>query len=103
MTLVIGGTPPRRARLEGRVAACSGNDRKCRVVVIDITKQAEADAEIRRLLAESERTRLALLDTVEERARSEMALRESEARFRTLFEQAAVGVAQVAPDGRGWT
>ena len=64
------------------------------------SQRREVDAEIRRLLAESDRTRPALLDTVEERARSEMALRESEARFRTLFDQAAVGVAQVAPDGR---
>ena len=100
VSLVIGDATPRRARLEGRVAACAGNGRACRVVVIDITRLAEADAEIRGLFAESERTRLALVEIVEERARAEMALRESEARFRSLFEQPVVGVAQVAPDGR---
>ena len=35
-----------------------------------------------------------------ERKRSEEALRESEERFRSTFEQAAVGIAHVAPDGR---
>ena len=31
---------------------------------------------------------------------AETRLRESEARFRATFEQAAVGIAHVAPDGR---
>ncbi len=35
-----------------------------------------------------------------DRQRAEAALQESERRFRALFEQAAVGVAQLAPDGR---
>lgn len=35
-----------------------------------------------------------------ERARLEDALRERERRFRAIFEQAAVGIARVAPDGR---
>ena len=35
-----------------------------------------------------------------ERVRVEKALRESEQRFRATFEQAAVGIAHVAPDGR---
>jgi PAS domain S-box-containing protein len=35
-----------------------------------------------------------------DRKRTEEALRESEERFRATFDQAAVGVAQVAPDGR---
>lgn len=34
------------------------------------------------------------------RARSDQALRESEERFQATFEHAAVGIAQVAPDGR---
>jgi PAS domain S-box-containing protein len=35
-----------------------------------------------------------------ERKRAEQALRESEARFRAVFEQAAVGMGRAAPDGR---
>lgn len=38
---------------------------------------------------------------ITERKRAEVALAESEQRFRTAFEQAAVGIAHVAPDG-GW-
>jgi PAS domain S-box-containing protein len=37
---------------------------------------------------------------ISERRQAEEALRESEERFRWIFEQAAVGVAQVGPDGR---
>ena len=44
--------------------------------------------------------RLSLLGGMAERKRAEEAVRESETRFRSLFEQAAVGMAQVAPDGR---
>ncbi|CAA7627505.1 ATP-binding protein [Magnetospirillum sp. SS-4] len=37
---------------------------------------------------------------IDERRRKLTRLRESEARFRAIFEQAAVGIAQLAPDGR---
>ena len=43
---------------------------------------------------------LSITQDISERKRSETSLRESETRFRSLFEQAAVGVARVAPNGR---
>ena len=43
--------------------------------------------------------RSAIIDTTE-RNRAEQALRESEERFRGTFDNAAVGIAHVAPDGR---
>lgn len=42
----------------------------------------------------------AFLRDIRERRQAEQALQESEARFRATFEQAAVGIAHVAPDGR---
>jgi len=42
----------------------------------------------------------AFLRDISERRQAAQALQESEARFRATFEQAAVGIAHVAPDGR---
>ena len=42
---------------------------------------------------------MAVIRDITERKRKEEALLESEARFRAMFEQAAVGIALVAPDG----
>src|SRR6185369_6763041 len=37
---------------------------------------------------------------VTDRKRAERAMRDSEQRFRTIFEQAAVGIAQLTPEGK---
>ena len=46
------------------------------------------------------RAEIVLAQNVTERLRGERALKEQEQRFRATFEQAAVGIAHVAPDGR---
>jgi two-component system, chemotaxis family, CheB/CheR fusion protein len=40
-----------------------------------------------------------LMTMIDDQKRTELALKESEQRFQAIFEQAAVGIAQVAPDG----
>jgi PAS domain S-box-containing protein len=61
-----------------------------------IELQGEVDARTAQLLAANARLR----EEIEARERTEAALRESESRFRATFENAAVGIAHVAPDGR---
>ncbi len=52
------------------------------------------------LRASEERLRLSFSEVVSEQAGARRALAESEARFRASFENAAIGIAHVAPDGR---
>ena len=76
----------------------------------DITRRKEAEtntqaaqAETKELLALSERSRMALLSVMEDRAEAEATLRESEARYRALFENMAEGFAyckMLFEDGR---
>ncbi len=56
--------------------------------------------EAERLLQDADRSRRVLLSVLEDQMATERELRASETRFRTLFEQAAVGVAVLATDGR---
>ncbi|MES2933167.1 MAG: PAS domain S-box protein [Pseudomonadota bacterium] len=51
-------------------------------------------------IAEIAAVRAVLLESFEKRDKAEAARRDSERRFRATFEQAAVGIALVAPDGR---
>jgi len=64
-------------------------------VNIDITER-KASEQQRKLLWEARR---ALSETAEDLANRELALRESETRFRGTFENAAVGIGHVALDG----
>jgi PAS domain S-box-containing protein len=61
-----------------------------------IELQAEVGARTGELVAAN----LRLRDEIAARERTEAALRASEIRFRATFENAAVGIAHVAPDGR---
>src|SRR5579862_7280921 len=60
-----------------------------------IELQREVDARTAQLMAVNAR----LHEEITARERTELALRESESRFRATFETAAVGIALVAPDG----
>jgi two-component system cell cycle sensor histidine kinase/response regulator CckA len=64
---------------------------------LTLVKDAKAAEERRR---ELEATNRALTQEVEERLRTEQALRENVERFRISFDHAAVGKAVVSPDGR---
>jgi PAS domain S-box-containing protein len=70
----------------------------------DVTERRRLEEETRRLnetLEERVAERTAQLEALVQRLEAQgRMLRESEERFRTTFEQAAVGIAHVAPDGR---
>lgn len=77
----------------------------------DITERVRAEEALRRARDElelrvTERTtelreaNLVLKEQIAERRRIEEALRESEARFRSLFENATIGLYRTTPDGR---
>lgn len=53
-----------------------------------------------KVMSEQKREKEQILSTLAELRKAEEELRESEERFRATFEQAAVGIAHVAPDGR---
>ncbi|MBX7173876.1 MAG: PAS domain S-box protein [Pyrinomonadaceae bacterium] len=49
---------------------------------------------------EGENSRIVLINDVTEKIKAEVELHEAELRFRATFEQAAVGIAHVSPDGK---
>jgi diguanylate cyclase (GGDEF)-like protein/PAS domain S-box-containing protein len=62
-------------------------------------RHIQVETAVRRLAAEGKHRLLALVHDISERHRMEEAERESETRFRTLFEQAQAGMAFAALDG----
>ena len=69
---------------------------RVRALRTPIELRAEVDAQTAELAAANARLRR----EVAARERGEVALRQSEARFRATFENAATGIAHIAPDGR---
>ncbi len=63
-------------------------------------RQQQAETEVRRLLLDEERMRLALLGILEDQKRAEEALTRSEERYRNAMMNSAIGMALVALDGR---
>lgn len=77
------------------------------VTLADVTERKEAEKQVqaagdeaRRLLVQAEQSRRALLSVVEDQKRSETALRESEERFRKVFEEGQMGMALTDPEYR---
>jgi diguanylate cyclase (GGDEF)-like protein/PAS domain S-box-containing protein len=60
----------------------------------------ELEKRVAQRTAQLTETNAELEQEIRERRRMEQTLRDSEQRFRSTFEQAAVGIARVAPDGR---
>ncbi|HND62888.1 MAG TPA: PAS domain S-box protein, partial [Opitutaceae bacterium] len=63
-------------------------------------RQQQAETEVRRLLLDEERMRLALLGILEDQKRAEEALTASEERYRNAMMNSAIGMALVGLDGR---
>ncbi|MBI5767318.1 MAG: PAS domain S-box protein [Verrucomicrobia bacterium] len=63
-------------------------------------RQAKAEAEVRRLLAEAEHVRRTLLSLLEDRQQAMEAMRLSEERFRSAMHHSGIGMALVSTDGR---
>jgi PAS domain S-box-containing protein len=88
----------------GTVSDDAGRPLFLQGVMFDVTEIKEAEKVLREAKRELERRvieRTAELSReLQERTRAEQALRESEARFRALFESAAIGIAIADPEGR---
>ena len=63
-------------------------------------EQFPIEATISQVQVEGQKLYTVILRDITERKRAEETLRQSEARFRSIYEQAAVGIEQVALDGR---
>jgi PAS domain S-box-containing protein len=61
--------------------------------VLDIAARKRSEAEIRRLLEQSDKDRTSLLGILEDQRRAEAAVRESEAKYRTLYASMSEGMA----------
>jgi PAS domain S-box-containing protein len=72
--------------------------------VVDITERKEAESllesRVAQRTAQLQEANHLLQEEIRQRREVEAALRDSEERFRATFEQVAVGVAMVGPDGR---
>lgn len=77
------------------------DDRELKSVIEIALYKHQAQVETQNLLALSERSRLAMLNALEEQKQTEKALQESEARFRSCFELPLIGVAITSPE-KGW-
>ena len=103
-SLVELAPPEEREQLTAQLATrLEGGDVPFRYESALLTKDGrriQVETAVRRLAAEGKHRLLALVHDISERHRMEEAERESETRFRTLFEQAQAGMAFAGLDGR---
>jgi len=69
-------------------------------VELDVTVAKRAEEEVRELLRHAEQARATLADTLDERRRGDIALAQSEARFRSAMQNSPIGMAIVDLTGR---